>query len=239
MLKRRLDRYCSVEHMQYDWSTHRSYCRPFEGSTEPSVGGSSTAASSQVPSPNNQYSPLLPIAPRDTSGRGPPPNGPGFQQAPLSTHPINGTRNMSPSGPATTSEFDSVLFPWNEERPRIVRVPCLAQPQNSGPTIWTPMPQEQLGGIENITSMIITHGIGGAPLRFPLHLFYGSASFGDGSPINRTIERMTGGKATYPWAGQCRLLSPRLTVHFADLPSVNPNITFYASNACSTPLVRS
>jgi len=49
--------------------------------------------------------------------------------------------------------------------------------------------------------MIITHGIGGAPLRFPLHLFYGSSSFGDGSPINRTIQRMTAGKSIYPWSG--------------------------------------
>jgi len=63
------------------------------------------------------------------------------------------------------------------------------------------MPQEQLGNVQDITSMIITHGIGGAPLRFPLHLFYGTNSFGDGSPVNQTIARMTGGKAIYPWAG--------------------------------------
>ncbi|KAG8951850.1 hypothetical protein FRC04_005542 [Tulasnella sp. 424] len=66
------------------------------------------------------------------------------------------------------------------------------------------MPQGQLGGVQEITSMIITHGVGGAPLRFPLHLFYGTNSFGDGSPVNQVIARMTAGRSTYQWAGSRR-----------------------------------
>lgn len=192
--------------MQHDWPTHRGYCQPHQERIDTSMGGS---VNRQQVSPTSPYSPIGSAgsnpsrSPNAITGRNPmTPDGQPFSPASANTG-SNGPRSpVSPAGSASTNEFDAVIFPCNEERPRIIRVACLSQPQASGPTIWTPMPQEPLGNVQDVTSMIITHGIGGAPLRFPLHLFYGTNSFGDGSPINRTIQRMTGSKATYPWAGK-------------------------------------
>ena len=188
-------RYCSVEHMQTDWPNHRTYCRPHDG-----TDSSMSSSGSQDPSPVSPYATLNNAS---DGGRGYPSRSGGSRRRAHS--PGSGASAGMPSsviGSQTTTEFNSVLFPCNEERPRIVRIKCTAQTQASGPTIWTPMPQHELGDISNITSMIITHGIGGAPLRFPLHLFYGTNSFEDGSVPNKAIHRMTAGKATYPWAGE-------------------------------------
>ncbi|KAG8933915.1 hypothetical protein FRC03_009364 [Tulasnella sp. 419] len=177
--------YCSVEHMQFDWVTHRQYCRPHEEYPQSSVQSPAGYSnphfqpSSMTKMENPSYSP--------TSGA----SYPAHQQ-----HYIAPTPN--PSTP--TASFDALLFPHDEERPRIVRIQCTAQPQPSGPTIWTPLPQEYVG-VPEISGHVVTHGIGGAQLRFPLQLFYGANSFTDGSPINRVIHRMTGGKSTCPWAG--------------------------------------
>ncbi|KIO34110.1 hypothetical protein M407DRAFT_150790 [Tulasnella calospora MUT 4182] len=189
--------YCSVEHMQCNWETHKNYCEPFEMRNAPSIVG---PQSRQVPSRTDSYPPTFPSPTSPVDGI----NARGYPSRSYTVPLPPGSRAAAapePTGNASTTTFQAVLFPFNEERPRLVDVACLAQPQSSGPTIWTPMPQDQLGGIQEITSMIITHGVGGAPLRFPLHLFYGTNSFGDGSPVNQVIARMTAGKSTYQWAG--------------------------------------
>lgn len=189
--------YCCDEHMRRDWQEHKNYCVPFvESRPEASMVG---GPGRQVPSRNDSY-PNFPTATspvENTGSRGQPTRSYTVPLPPGS----RATTAPEPTGNATSTTFQAVLFPYNEDRPRLVEVPCLAQPQSSGPTIWTPMPQGQLGGVQEITSMIITHGVGGAPLRFPLHLFYGTNSFGDGSPVNQVIARMTAGRSTYQWAG--------------------------------------
>ncbi|KAG9001513.1 hypothetical protein FRB94_006545 [Tulasnella sp. JGI-2019a] len=203
--------------MRQDWPGHREYCQPYNAATNSFPSSSSSQGSPQypyTPSVNSSLGPVSPISVTSASGGGYSPENPSYAPGPPAggggggggnTSPTQSTRSaVSPVLPSslnsTTTSFDAVLFPVNEDRPRIVRVPCHAQPQATGPTIWTPLPQEQLN-TEEITSMIITHGIGGSALRFPLHLFYGTNSFGDGSPLNRVIQRMTAGKSTYPWAG--------------------------------------
>ncbi|KAG8854587.1 hypothetical protein FRB96_007457 [Tulasnella sp. 330] len=184
--------------MRSHWPEHRQICQPYDGTP-----GNYFPPPQQEPSrytlPPGQGGAQNPVSPTSPSEEYPlrPPGG-AASSPPQNRSPVSPVLPSSLN--STTTSFDAVLFPVNEERPRIVRVSCHAQPQATGPTIWTPLPQDQLG-TEEITSMIITHGIGGSALRFPLHLFYGTNSFGDGSPLNRVIQRMTAGKSTYPWAG--------------------------------------
>lgn len=189
--------------MRYDWPSHRTYCQPYDGGQF----SPSEQQSPQYPyTPTSMGASTTPVSPTSAASASGYASESGSYSNGPSTSPNQNSRSpVSPILPSslnsTTTSFDAVLFPVNEDRPRIVRVPCHAQPQATGPTIWTPLPQEQLG-TEEITSMIITHGIGGSPLRFPLHLFYGTNSFGDGSALNRVVQRMTAGKSTYPWAGE-------------------------------------
>lgn len=214
-------RYCCDEHMRRDWQEHKNYCVPFvESRPEASMPG---GPGRQVPLRNESY-PNFTTAPspgENTGSRGQPTRSYTVPLPPGS----RATTAPEPTGNATSTTFQAVLFPYNEDRPRLVEVPCLAQPQSSGPTIWTPMPQGQLGGVQEITSMIITHGVGGAPLRFPLHLFYGTNSFGDGSPVNQVIARMTAGRSTYQWAGEesvlCVVAFTHCAQHFRNSHSDN------------------
>lgn len=219
-----------------DWQNHRQYCTPH---TDPRIDTNvGASAGRQQVSPTSPYSPMgsgasNPAMSPDVATRNPnmPEGGQPFSVS--NALAVQARGPTAPTNAGTTTEFDAVLFPWNEERPRIIRVQCLAQPQASGPTIWTPLPQEPLGGVQDVTSMIITNGIGGAPLRFPLHLFYGTNSFGDGSPTNRTIQRMTGGKATYPWAGKSlSLASPRARLRRSAEVAAHPQRNLLTCRAC-------
>jgi hypothetical protein len=106
---------------------------------------------------------------------------------------------MTPVGAAAS--FAALLFPADEERPRLIKVDCLAHTQSTGPCIWTPLAHPHIGGASEPASMVITNGVGGAPLRFPLHLFYRADFMMDGSRTNRAIYRLTGGRSVYEWRG--------------------------------------
>jgi hypothetical protein len=205
-----------MEHMQHDWPNHRIFCRPYiaDAPNPSDVEPQQPVAYSSYP---NSYA--YPPAATPLSVPSSPPTSNRFSSNPgasmvasqgsmpdTAVTPSNGisasASSTSQASTAPTASFDGLLFAHNEDRPRIVRVQCMAQTQPTGPTIWTPIPQEHIGNIEGgISNTIITNGIGGAALRFPLHLFYGSQSFADGSPVNRVIYRMTGGKSTFQWAG--------------------------------------
>ena len=101
----------------------------------------------------------------------------------------------------TAASFTAVLFPVDEDRPRLIKVDCLARPQVQGPTKWTPLALPHVGGAREPGSVIITRGVGGAALRFPLHIFYRADFLVDGSPANRSINRLTGGQSTLEWKG--------------------------------------
>lgn len=51
-------------------------------------------------------------------------------------------------------------------------------------------------------AVILTQGLNGEPLRYPLHIFYCPLSLSRGSPINNAIKRITGGgQAKKAWCG--------------------------------------
>jgi hypothetical protein len=54
-------------------------------------------------------------------------------------------------------------------------------------------------------NLVLTQGLSGDPLRFPLHIFY-SAAISKASPINRSIYHITSGAASKPWCGNVVVL---------------------------------
>jgi len=54
--------------------------------------------------------------------------------------------------------------------------------------------------------MVLTSGLNGEPLRFPLHIFFDPLALSRGSPVNRAIYRITSGAAPRPWAGPVLVL---------------------------------
>ena len=55
-------------------------------------------------------------------------------------------------------------------------------------------------------TIILTQGLNGEPLRFPLHIHYCPASLARGAPVNRAIYRITSGAAQKPWCGSVVVL---------------------------------
>jgi len=102
----------------------------------------------------------------------------------------------------SAASFSALILPVDEDRPRIIKVDCLAETQSSGPCLWSPIARPHVGGMRAPASIIVTHGVGGAPLRFPLHVFYRTDVSGDEPPINRSIYRLTsGGRSKHVWRG--------------------------------------
>lgn len=51
-------------------------------------------------------------------------------------------------------------------------------------------------------AVILTQGLNGKPLRYPLHILYCPRSLSRGSPVNNAIKEMTvGGRAEKAWCG--------------------------------------
>ena len=50
-------------------------------------------------------------------------------------------------------------------------------------------------------SIVLTTGLNGEPLRFPLHLWYSPAALSKGAPVNRAIYHITSGAAAKQWCG--------------------------------------
>ena len=52
-----------------------------------------------------------------------------------------------------------------------------------------------------VQSLVLTEGLNGEPLRFPLHLWYAQQLLHKGSPVNRAIFHITSGAALKAWCG--------------------------------------
>lgn len=111
------------------------------------------------------------------------------------------TKNPDALPISTVIPFSAIHFPWNEDRARIVRIDCIIQSQSPGPPSLSPIIHPYIGGIRNPGAVVVTHGIGGALLRYPLHVFYRADFLVDGSPPNQSISRLTGGRSTNIWKG--------------------------------------
>lgn len=55
-------------------------------------------------------------------------------------------------------------------------------------------------------SIVLTQGLNGEPLRFPLHIFYCPVALQRNTPVNRAIYRITSGAAPRAWPGPVLVL---------------------------------
>jgi hypothetical protein len=87
-----------------------------------------------------------------------------------------------------------------KERPRIISVSCRPSHKPSQgmcpiPVVQSHFPDGQSEGI------VLTQGLNGEPLRFPLHLWYSPSALQKSTPVNRAIYHITSGAAPKPWCG--------------------------------------
>jgi hypothetical protein len=86
------------------------------------------------------------------------------------------------------------------DRPRTITVNCEPPHTPAQGTCPTPLIQGHFpGGQAN--SLILTQGLNGEPLRFPLQLWYSPGALAANAPINQAIFRITSGAAAKPWCG--------------------------------------
>jgi hypothetical protein len=86
------------------------------------------------------------------------------------------------------------------ERPKIVDVSCRPSPKASQGMCPIPILDKHFDG-HQIQQLVLTEGLNGEPLRFPLHLWYAPQLLQKGSPINRAIFHITSGAAEKAWCG--------------------------------------
>jgi hypothetical protein len=86
------------------------------------------------------------------------------------------------------------------DRPRVITVTCEPPSTPAQGTCPTPLIQGYFPG-EQTNSMVLTQGLNGEPLRFPLHLWYSPSALAVNAPINQAIIRITSGSASKHWCG--------------------------------------
>lgn len=102
----------------------------------------------------------------------------------------------------TRQSIIGILFPVDEDRPKLIQIDCRARIDNStgGPLAWQPVVTGPLND-DHPSQVVLEQGIAGDNLRFPIQLWSRGAFLNDGSPINQSIYRLTKGQARYPWKG--------------------------------------
>jgi len=118
--------------------------------------------------------------------------------------PIASARsNMPTTGPPVQPQLiavSAILFVPQEDRPRVITVTCESPSTPAQGTCPTPLIQGYFPG-EQANSMVLTQGLNGEPLRFPLHLWYSPGALAVNAPINQAIIRITSGSSSKPWCG--------------------------------------
>ncbi|KAF8159837.1 hypothetical protein B0H34DRAFT_419742 [Crassisporium funariophilum] len=111
--------------------------------------------------------------------------------------------NMIATPPPAEPQFvtvSAILFSPEEERPRIITVRCKPSPKASQGMCPIPMLDSHFDD-NQVQSIVLTQGLNGEPLRFPLHLWYAPLLLQNGKPVNRSIFHITSGAAEKPWCG--------------------------------------
>ncbi|KDR68020.1 hypothetical protein GALMADRAFT_79249 [Galerina marginata CBS 339.88] len=111
--------------------------------------------------------------------------------------------NMIATPPPAEPQFvtvSAILFSPEDERPKIVNVSCRPSPKASQGMCPIPILDNYFEGNE-VASLVLTEGLNGEPLRFPLHLWYAPQMLQKGNPVNRSIFHITSGAAEKPWCG--------------------------------------
>ncbi|KAG6820404.1 hypothetical protein H0H93_000911 [Arthromyces matolae] len=97
-------------------------------------------------------------------------------------------------------EVSAILFAPEEERPRIITVKCRPSHKPSQGMCPLPMLQSYFSDSQP-EGIVLTQGLNGEPLRFPLHLYYSPSALQKGAPVNRAIFHITSGAAAKDWCG--------------------------------------
>jgi hypothetical protein len=85
------------------------------------------------------------------------------------------------------------------ERPRIITISCRPSPKVTQG--MCPIPILDAHFDDQVRDIVLTQGLNGEPLRFPLHVWYAPQLLQKGSPVNRSIFHITSGAADKPWCG--------------------------------------
>lgn len=85
------------------------------------------------------------------------------------------------------------------ERPRVISVRCRPPQRRSDGRCPVPALQPYFDAPPD--NVVLTQGLNGEPLRFPLHIFYSSSALNRSSPVNRAIYHITSGAAPKAWCG--------------------------------------
>ncbi|KAL4266045.1 MUB1/samB family protein [Pleurotus pulmonarius] len=122
---------------------------------------------------------------------------------PATSAPNQYNVNMIATPPPAEPQYitvSAILFSPEEERPRIITVSCRPSHKPSQGMCPIPLVQSHFadGQAEGI---VLTQGLNGEPLRFPLHLWYSPTALSKSAPINRAIYHITSGAAPKPWCG--------------------------------------
>ncbi|KAL5633157.1 hypothetical protein ACGC1H_003598 [Rhizoctonia solani] len=119
----------------------------------------------------------------------------------------SGGSDSNDDGSTTTAQYTrqsiiGILFPVDEDRPKLVQLDCRARIDNStgGPLAWQPIVTNVIND-DHPSQVVLEQGIAGDNLRFPIQLWSRGAFLSDGSVLNQSIYRLTKGQATYPWKG--------------------------------------
>ncbi|KAF8199085.1 hypothetical protein BJ912DRAFT_950851 [Pholiota molesta] len=94
----------------------------------------------------------------------------------------------------------AILFSPEDERPKIITVDCRPSTKASQGMCPIPVLDAYFEGTQ-VSSLVLTEGLNGEPLRFPLHLWYAPQQLQKGTPVNRSIFHITSGAAEKAWCG--------------------------------------
>jgi hypothetical protein len=101
---------------------------------------------------------------------------------------------FSPQGGMYTTGFLGAYTHLAElpDRPRIITVACQPPYTPAQGACPTPFIQGYFPGVQ-VDNVVLTQGLNGEPLRFPLHLWYSPGALAANAPINQAIFRITSG----------------------------------------------
>ncbi|KAI0316773.1 hypothetical protein OF83DRAFT_219208 [Amylostereum chailletii] len=176
--------YCTADHLNSDWPRHRRECVAVSTSQQQyNMIATPPPAVPQITAVTAIY-----FAPEEGA----------FGNRSAIARPV------APVGRVSVSHRIRAVprppLPSHTDRPRIITVNCQPPQTPTQGSCPTPLLQEFFPSGQ-VNSVVLTQGLNGEPLRFPLHVFYSPLSLSSGSPINRAIYRITSGAAARPWCG--------------------------------------
>ncbi|KAK7019597.1 Hif prolyl hydroxylase [Favolaschia claudopus] len=141
---------------------------------------------------------------------------------------------ISPQAELACISVDAVLFPVDEDRPKIITVQC-RPPQQPSRTRVCPTPMLQTYFDNPPNNMVLTQGLNKIYLRYPLQIFFSTTALSDASPENRAISKITGDTTLkQPFYGNVVALkydgtrcSGYMSIHKNEVDSVSVPLSVY------------